>query len=308
MPYQQITFDERSEISRLRGLRYSVAQIAQLLGRHRSTVYRELARNRSLRDHYEWYHADCLARRRRSHSRRNQRLTPAHWAIVVPLLEWGWSPEQIAGRWRGWLSREAIYQHLYRDRKAGGHLYQLLPQGRKKRRRRFGRQRLGGARGPSITERPAIVETRTEVGHWELDTILGPSRACLVTAVERATGYAAIGKLETCTVEALIDRVTQLLRDQPHPVRTITCDNGSEMTGYLTLGRALGCRIYFTQPYSAWQRGSIEHLNGLIRRTYPKRTDFSPVTQWDCTRLARQLNQRPRKRLDYHTPEECYAA
>lgn len=308
MPYQQITFDERSEISRLRGLRYSVARIARYLGRHRSSIYRELARNRSLRDQYEWYHADCLARTRRSHSRRNQRLTAAHWAIVVPLLARGWSPEQIAGRWRGWLSREAIYQHVYRDRKAGGQLYQFLPQGRKKRRRRFGRQRLGGPRGPSITERPAIVETRTQVGHWELDTIMGPSRACLVTAVERATGYAVIGKLEACTVEALIARVTQLLQDQPHPVRTITCDNGSEMTGYLVLERNLGCRVFFTQPYSAWQRGSIEHLNGLIRRTYPKRTDFTPVTQWDCTRLAQHLNQRPRKRLDYQTPEERYAA
>lgn len=308
MPYQQITLEERSDISRLRGLRCSVAEIARYLGRHRSTIYRELARNRSLRDQYEWYHAHCRARTRRSHSRRNQRFSPAHWAIVVRWLAWGWSPEQIAGRWCGWLSRETIYQHLYQDRKAGGQLYQLLPQGRNKRRRRFGRQRLGGPRGPSITDRPAIVDARTEVGHWELDTILGPGRACLVTAVERATGYAVIGKLEACTVEALVARVTQLLADQPHPVRTITCDNGSEMTGYLQLQAALGCRVYFTQPYSAWQRGSIEHLNGLIRRIYPKRTDFTHVTQWDCNRIAQQLNQRPRKRLNYQTPEECYAA
>jgi IS30 family transposase len=308
MPYQQITFEERSEISRLRGLRYSVTQIAQALGRHRSSIYRELARNRSLRGQYEWYHAGCLARSRRSHSRRNQRLTAAHWAIVDRLLALGWSPEQIAGRWGGWLSRESIYQHLYKDRQAGGRLYLLLPLGRMKRRRRFGRQRLGGPRGPSITERPAIVATRTEVGHWELDTIMGPSRACLVTAVERATGYAVIGKLEACAVDALTARVIQLLQDQPHPVRTITCDNGSEMTGYVQLEQALGCRVYFTQPYSAWQRGSIEHLNGLIRRTYPKRTDFTLVTQWDCTRLSQQLNQRPRKRLNYQTPEERYAA
>jgi IS30 family transposase len=308
MPYQQITLDERSEISRLRGLRYSVAQIARYLGRHRSSIYRELARNRSLRDHYEWYHADCVARTRRSHSRRNRRLTAAHCAIVVYWLQQGWSPEQIAGRWGGWISRESIYQYLYRDRRAGGVLYLLLPQGRKKRRRRFGRQRLGGPRGPSITERPASVEARTQVGHWELDTILGPSRACLVTAVERATGTAVIGQLDACTVEALVARVTQLLQDQPHPVRTITCDNGSEMAGYRYLEQALECRIYFTQPYSAWQRGSIEHLNGLIRRVYPKGTDFTAVTQRDCNRLARQLNQRPRKRLNYQTPEERYAA
>jgi IS30 family transposase len=162
---------------------------------------------------------------------------------VVYWLQQGWSPEQIAGRWGGWISRESIYQYLYRDRRAGGVLYLLLPQGRKKRRRRFGRQRLGGPRGPSITERPASVEARTQVGHWELDTILGPSRACLVTAVERATGTAVIGQLDACTVEALVARVTQLLQDQPHPVRTITCDNGSEMAGYRYLEQALECRI-----------------------------------------------------------------
>jgi IS30 family transposase len=312
MPYQQITYKERYQLSQLLCWRLSIAAIARILGRHRSTIHRELARNRSARDRYEWYHADRRALGRRSHSRRNRRLGPAYWAIVEPYLAAGWSPEQIAGRWQvdgsRWISHEAIYQHLYRDRAAGGQLYRWLPQGRKTRRRRFGRKRLGGPRGRSITERPAIVEARTQVGHWELDTIVGPGRACLVTAVERVTGYAVIGKLEACTTEALVARVSQLLRDQPHPVRTITADNGSEMTGYRYLEQALACRFYFTQPYSAWQRGSIEHLNGLIRRVYPKRTDFTPVTQQDCTRLAQQLNQRPRRRLGFQTPEECYAA
>ena len=241
---------------------------------------------------------------------RNQRLTAAHWALVRPYLATGWSPEQIADRWqirgRRWISHEAVYQYLYRDRTAGGQLYQWLPQGRKTRRRRFGRKRLGGPRGRSITERPAIVARRRQVGHWEIDTIQGSTRACLVTAVERATGYAVIGKLEACTTDALVARLTPLLRDQAHPVRTITADNGPEMTGYGYLERALGTRVYFTQPYSAWQRGSIEHLNGLIRRVYPKGTDFTEVTQLDCTRLARQLNQRPRRRLGFRTPEECY--
>jgi IS30 family transposase len=312
MPYQQITYQERYQLSQLLCWRLSIAAIARILGRHRSTLHRELARNRSARGRYERYHANCQALHRRSYSRRNQRLGPAYWAIVEPYLAAGWSPEQIAGRWqvdgRRWISHEAIYQHLYRDRKAGGQLYLWLPQGRKTRRRRFGRKRLGGPRGRSITERPAIVEARTQVGHWELDTIVGPGGACLVTAVERATGYAVIGKLEACTTEALVARVRQLLQDQPHPVRTITADNGSEMTGYRYLEQALGCRFYFTQPYSAWQRGSIEHLNGLIRRVYPKRTDFTPVTQQDCTRLAQQLNQRPRRRLGFQTPEESYAA
>jgi IS30 family transposase len=310
MPYHQIAQDERYQLSQLLCLPLSVAEIARRLGRHRSTIHRELARNRSARQRYEWYHADCLALGRRSHSRRNRRLTPAHWAIVGPYLAAGWSPEQIAGRWQvsgqRWISHEAIYQYLHRDRMAGGLLHRWLPQGRKTRRRRFGRKRLGGPRGRAITERPAIVGRRRQLGHWEIDTVQGTTRACLVTAVERATGYAVIGRLDACTTEALVTRLTPLLRGHPHRIRTITADNGSEMTGYRYLEGALPTRFYFTQPYSAWQRGSIEHLNGLIRRVYPKGTDFSPVTQQDCNRLARALNQRPRKRLGFRTPEECY--
>jgi IS30 family transposase len=307
MPYRQITQEERYQLSQWTCYELSVAAIARLLGRHRSTIHRELARNRSTRDRYEWYHADCVALQRRRLSRRNRRLSEAHWSIVRGWLAQGWSPEQIAGRWPRWISHEAIYQYLYRDRKAGGTLYLWLPQGRKTRRRRFGRKRLGGPRGRSITERPAIVARRSQIGHWEIDTVQGTSRACLVTAVERATGYALIGKLESCTTEALVARLTDLLQNQPHPVRTITADNGSEMTGYRYLEQRLGVRFYFTQPYSAWQRGSIEHLNGLIRRVYPKRTDFTDVTQHDCTRLAQDLNRRPRRRLGFRTPEECYA-
>ena len=136
----------------------------------------------------------------------------------------------------------------------------------------------------------------------------GSTRACLVTAVERVTGYAVIGKVEMCTTEALVARLTRLLRDQAHPIRTITADNGPEMAGYRYLERALTTRLYFTQPYSAWQRGSIEHLNGLIRRIYPKGTAFAPVTQQDCNRLARQLNQRPRRRFGFRTPRSAMSA
>lgn len=310
MPYQQITLEERYQLAQLRALGLRPAAIARRLGRHRSTIHRELGRNTSRRGRYEWYHAHCQARTRRSRSRRNRRLTAADWARVLPALRQGWSPEQIAGRGRraGTLrvSHETIYQYIARDRRDGGTLYRWLPQGRKTRRRRVGRRRLGGPRGRSIAERPAIVDRRTQVGHWEIDTIVGPTRACLVTAVERVTGYTVIGKLTACTAPAVVARLGALLRAQPHPVRTLTADNGSEMAGYRRLERALATRCYFTQPYSAWQRGSIEHLNGLIRRVYPKGTDFTTVTQQDCTRLARQLNRRPRHRLGYRTPEECY--
>lgn len=117
-----------------------------------------------------------------------------------------------------------ISSNRARDRRAGRRLFRWLPQGRKTRRRRFGRQWLGGQRGRSIAERPAIVDRRTQVGHWEIDTIVGPTRACMVTAVERATGYTVIGKLATCTARALVVRLRTLLGTQPQPVRTITAD------------------------------------------------------------------------------------
>jgi IS30 family transposase len=127
MPYQQITQEERYQLSQLRCRPLSIAAIARLLGRHRSTIHRELARNQSGRDRYEWYHADRRAVARRSHSRRNRRVTPASWAIVDRCRAQGWSPEQIAGRWqvrvRRWISHEAIYQYLSRDRRAGGLRY-----------------------------------------------------------------------------------------------------------------------------------------------------------------------------------------
>lgn len=117
-----------------------------------------------------------------------------------------------------------------------------------------------------------------------------------------------IGKLAACTTRALVARLRSLLGAQPQPVRTITADNGPEMTGYRALEVALGTRFFLTRPNSAWQRGSTALLNGHIRRLYPKGTDFTPVTRQDCTRLAQQLNQRPRRRLDFRTPEQCYVA
>lgn len=308
--YHQLTKHERSQIADGKGARLSDAAIARRLGRHRSTIGRERRRNRSRRGSYEWYHAHCLARSRRSHSRRNRRIGLLQWALVHRHLERRWTPEQIGqlrdGAGHRWISYETIYQYLRRDKAAGGTWYQWLPQGRRQRHRHFHRRSRGGPRGRSITERPAIVAARQQIGHWEIDTVKGKGRACLVTAVERVTGYVVIGKLPACTEAEFTRRTLRLLR--PHQVRTLTMDNGSEMTGYHQLQDRLGLTCYFTQPYSAWQRGSIENVNGLIRRYLPKGTDLSPLTQHQCNHIARELNQRPRKRLNWHTPEECYGS
>ncbi|MGA8753532.1 IS30 family transposase, partial [Candidatus Deferrimicrobium sp.] len=125
--------------------------------------------------------------------------------------------------------------------------------------------------------------------------------------VERKTGYLVLGKLATHTAAAFTERATRLIRAQPRPVRTVTADNGTELTGYRTIEQRTGARFYFARPYHAWERGTNENTNGLIREYLPKRRSMAALTQRDCTRIARQLNQRPRKRLGYRTPEECYA-
>jgi IS30 family transposase len=314
--YTQITAAERYTLGLLRQHGYTAAAIARMLGRHRSTISREVRRNATRYDRgYRPQLADWYARSRRSRSRRNQRFVAADWAHVHIKLRERWSPEQIAGRFRCdhrlRISHETIYRHIWADKRAGGTLHTYLRGGRKHCRKRYGsydsRGRLAGKR--PITTRPAIVETRERIGDWEADTIVGPegTRHCLVSFVERKTGYLVLGKLRARTVAELNRRAIPLLRQQPHPVHTLTCDNGTEFHGYATLETATRAQVYFATPHHAWERGTNENTNGLVRQYIPKRTSMAHLTQQQCTAIARQLNQRPRKRLGYRTPEECYA-
>ena len=132
------------------------------------------------------------------------------------------------------------------------------------------------------------------------------SQACVLSFVERKSGYVILGPLANRTATAFTARATRLIRQQPRPVRTITADNGVELTDWRTIEARTGAAFYFANPYHAWERGTNENTNGLIREFLPKRTDLARLTQKDCHRIARQLNRRPRKRLGFRTPEECY--
>ena len=136
--------------------------------------------------------------------------------------------------------------------------------------------------------------------------MLGDGKPCIVTLVERKTGYVEIGKLNARTAEQLCRRTIQLILRQPKTVRTITADNGTEFHGYADIERATNTRFYFATPHHAWERGTNENTNGLIRQYLPKRQSMASLTQHDCNALARKLNTRPRKRLGYRTPQECY--
>jgi IS30 family transposase len=310
MTYDQITQEERYQLAALRAAGLVPAAIARQLGRHRSTIVRELHRNRTARGRYVAYGADGLARARRQHSRRNQRVQPRDWGRIHRLLAQRWSPEQIAGRLArdGVLrvSRATIYRGLDRDQRAGGTLWRRLRRSHRRQPTR-GRPPRASRLGRPLTERPVAVEARQEIGHWEIDTVLGRgSQACIVTMVERATNFVAIGALAARTATAFANRTIALIATQARRVRTITADNGTEVTGHPRIERRTGARFYFAAPYRSWERAINENMNGLVREYLPKGRSLAGLTQHDCNRIARQLNRRPRKRLAYRTPEECY--
>ncbi len=316
MSYHQITPVERYTLATLRKQvpRLSNAAIARLMGRHRSTIIREIARNRSRHDGgYRHAQAQEQTNGRRSRSRRNSQFGPADWTLVIRLLREGLSPDQVSGRLRleGRLeiSHESIYRYIRRDKKRGGQLFRLLRQPPKWRKRHLGAEKRGRLAGKRhISERPAVVELRQELGHWEMDTIVSPAdRHCLITLVERATGCVLLGKLGSRSVAATNRRVIQLVRSHRHLLKTITVDNGTEFHGYRDIERATGTTFYFATPYHSWERGTNENTNGLVRQYVPKRTSMKHLSQGRCTEIALRLNNRPRKRHGYLSPLEVLA-
>ena len=314
MTYHQLTSEERYMLAALRRQGLSQAEIARALGRHRSTVGREVRRNSTKADgHYRAFTAQERTNGRRSRSRRNSRFSAEDFALVDGLLCRQWSPEQVAGylRREGRLSisHETIYRHVWRDKKAGGTLYTQLRGARKRRRKRYGaydsRGRLAGKR--MISERPPEVEARQVVGHWEADTVMGAgSKDCVVTLVERKTGLLLVGKLADRTKESFNRRVIRLIRRHEGAFKTITADNGTELHGYERVERLTGALFYFARPYHSWERGSNENANGLLRQYLPKGMSMAGLTQHQCNAIVHQLNTRPRKRLGFRTPLECF--
>jgi transposase, IS30 family len=315
MQYRQITSGERYAIAALRRRGLSLRAIARDLRRAPSTIAREVGRNRNKDGSYSAFKACHRSRGRRSRSRRNERVTPETWELVERYLRLDWSPEQVAGflAAEGLLrvSHETIYVHIWREKRAGGELWRHLRQAGKQRRKRYGaydsRGRLAGKR--HISERPPAVEARRELGHWEIDTVMGSEhgRNSVVTLVERATGYTLMGKLARhCAADATACCIALIGRHAGR-VLTITADNGTEFHSYAEIEAATGALFYFATPHHSWERGTNENTNGLVRQYLPKRQSMAHVTQDDCDAIAAKLNSRPRKRLGYKTPEECYA-
>jgi IS30 family transposase len=313
MKYHRLSTEERHEIAALRRQHVGVAEMAKHLGRHRSTLYREVKRNQSVHDgHYRPSHAVEKASGRKHRSRRNWLYGPAEFELVEALIRQRLSPEQIVGRrtleGQAVMSHETIYRWIWADKRCGGSLWRHLRGARKQRRKRYGqydsRGRLAGKK--AIEQRPEVVAGRGRIGDWEIDTIHGRGKACVVTVVERKTGLLRMGPIHRATKEATLERTVKLLWSERQRVKTITADNGTEFHNYRELESILGTQVYFATPHHAWERGTNENTNGLIRQYLPKGTNLSGLTQRQCSRIAEQLNNRPRLRLGFKTPNEVY--
>lgn len=321
MSYVQLTSEERYVIYHLKLFRLSLREIARRLGRHHSTISRELKRNGP--DHPSWVYwhkaAHEKAMKRRKQPRHQRRL---NHEPLVKYVERGlhaeWSPDVIAARLmmdypedaRMRVSIETVYRWVYRDAASGGQLFTFLRRSHKKRRRQH---RYGTGRGLipgriGIGERPDVVATRQRFGDWEGDTVEGAKGSGHITThVERKSRYLIAVRLTNKTAQVTAGAITSAFNHIPKKLRhTLTLDNGKEFALFKEIEKKTGLAIYFADPYSAWQRGTNENTNGLLRRYFPKGADFRNMTDEMLASAVKKLNHRPRKCLAYRTPHEVF--
>lgn len=306
--YTQLTREQRYQIYALNKKGHNQTEIAAVVGVHKSTISRELQRNSGGRG-YRPKQAHRLALQRRDEKLRFC-ITEQTWQRVEQLLRLDWSPEQIS-LWMGEsgeqnVSHESIYQYVYWDKGCGGNLHVHL-RCKKKRRKRYGSYDRRGklVNQVSIDERPAVVDKRTRIGDWELDTIIGKNhKQAIVSITERTVRLTYLCKVKTKDADSVEKAIVNMLSSMPLPVLTLTADNGREFGNHESIAEQLGADFYFAHPYSSWERGGNENANGLVRQYFPKGSDFTAITKKQLDRAMRRLNNRPRKCLDMKTPNQ----
>jgi IS30 family transposase len=319
--YSQLLEPERMAIDRLHAAGQSQRRIAALLGRHPSTIGRELRRNSQPSRHwpagrYEAQRATELTRRRRYRGRGHKLARqPALRDQVRDFLAMGWSPEQIAGRLareqgRTVISHESIYRFVYHRTAQKDYWNHLLPR-HKHRRGRHGRRGASSVhyiqKRVPVSQRPAAADTRSEAGHWEGDLMLFRTYGQAVLVVhERLSRLIRICRQPSKAAQPVLDSLTALFRPMPKALRrSITFDNGSEFAFHYKLA-PLHLKTFFCEPHSPWQKGGIENAIGRLRRPLPRKSDLAAITQEHLHELARRYNNTPRKCLDFQTPQEVF--
>lgn len=309
--YKQLTSEQRYAISTLLQNGEKKKYIAKAINVSASTITRELQRNTGVRGHYNWESAQANAK---YHKRR----TPGNHSIKEVVLEKAirllteeqWSPEQISGymsKEGDKISHETIYRIIRKDRQDGGILYKSCRHRLKHRKKPVGGKRQVIPNRTSISERPTEADGK-RFGDFEMDTIVGKgNHGAIVTVIERSTNMLFMRKLKYGkNAEKLAETVIHLLSPFRNVIKTITTDNGLEFAAHEKITRSIGVPIYFADPYSSWQKGAIENANGLIRQYIPKSTDFDKVSQQKITKIGLKINNRPREKLNFCTPRECF--
>lgn len=311
--YKQLTSEQRYTISVLLQRKCSKKSIAEAIGVHPSTVTRELKRNSSQCGVYKWDKAHKQAEKRSKRSPGNRAISKVIWDEVRHhLVNDQWSPEQISGylaKSGSKISHETIYKWIRIDKRDRGTLYKHL------RHRLKHRSRPVGAAGRyhipnrvGIEERPKEVDGK-RFGDFEMDTIVGPNnQQAIVTLVERSTNRLFMEKLKHGKdSKELTLTVIKMLTPYKDSIRSITTDNGREFAAHAKISEAIGVRVYFTDPYSSWQKGAIENANGLIRQYIPKGMPFKNVSDSQIRQIQDKINNRPRKKLHFSSPDELFS-
>lgn len=308
MKYTHLTQDERYQIAILAKAGHDRSDIARVMERHKSTIGREMKRNRGERG-YRPKQAHGFSRAR---MRARPRVAAETWAVVDIKLAETWSPEQISGHLKAngqpTVSHESIYQRIYADKRAGGVLHRTLRCQKARRKRYGGRERRGTIPNQvSIDLRPAIVAERARFGDWEADLVIGAGqKQALVTINERTSRYALIAHVPFKTAQAVSDAMISLLTPYAACVHTLTTDNGKEFAQHERIAGKLDADFFFAHPYASWERGANENMNGLIRQFFPKKMCFKSIAPKDIEFAMHRLNHRPRKCLGFKTPHEVF--
>lgn len=312
MKYHQLTENERYQIYVLKKREMTQKEIAETLNRSASTISRELRRNQGLRG-YRPQQAQQLSDERRQIAKKAVKVTSEIERKIHQLIRQDLSPQQVVNYLRKEkivsLHHETVYQIIYKEKQLGNDLHQHLRIANKPYRKRYGsydrRGRIANRR--SIDDRPTVVDQRCRIGDWEGDTIIGRNRqGALLTLVERKSLYTLIMKLNGKNSQELAEAAIMALHPIRDKVHTITFDNGHEFAAHEQISVAVEADIYFAHPYSSWERGTNENINGLIRQYFPKGTDLMSVTQQQIDFVMKRLNNRPHASRNHKTPNELF--
>jgi IS30 family transposase len=312
--FKHLTQQQRYHIEAYKKAGYSNSYIAKDIGVHPSTIGRELKRNSSpIRQRYGAKVAQEVAALRKSvNSKANRKFKNELEDLVINYLKLDWSPEQVSAilflKHRLSLSFVRIYQYIESDRQNGGTLHTDLRFYGKKRRTKYGKQsRVRIKERVSISERPNIVDEKTRIGDFEIDTIIGKGKqGAITTIVDRASAFVKISMPTTKRAEDIENETTRLLFPHKEITHTITSDNGLEFANHKGIASTLDCKYYFCHPYSSWERGLNEYTNGLIRQYFPKGSSFQDISAERIQEVENKLNHRPRKTLGWRTPYEVF--